>query len=275
MSMVRCIAAFSAFLLLCGAPAWAQTGKLTDDDLYRAETIVTGQGEPERLRGFRVGTEEAVVKLTGDAALLGSDKIVPVLDRAAELVREFTYEDRMKGIPVHDEQGTRDRPHYLRIRFDKAKFDAALSEAKLKKWEGERPLIALWLGIRDARGASVLSAEGPEGYGQREVLKEASKKRGVPIVLPQPGQSAVTYDMIDKGDAGALLRQAAALGADALLYGTLDFDGDVAWNTRWTVSGKGVGATWSMKGVTFDAALKGAIERSAAAFANTNNPAAK
>ena len=271
MSMARCVAAFSAFLLLCGASATAQTGKLTDDDLYRAETIVTGQGEPERLRGFRVGAEEAVVKLIGDALLIGGARITPILDHAADLVRDFTYEDRMKGIPVHDEQGTRDRPHYLRIRFDKAKFDAAMGDAKLKKWDGERPLIAVWLGIRDARGAYVLSAEGPEGYGQREVLKEVSKKRGVPIMLPQPGQAAVTYEMIDKGDTGALQGQAEKLGATDLLYGTLDFDGDVAWNTRWTVSAGRAQAMWSMKGVTFDAALKGAIERGAAELARAAN----
>jgi uncharacterized protein len=269
MGTPRLTAAISALLLLCGAPASAQTGRLTDDDLYRAETIVTGQGEPERLRGFRVGTEEAVVKLTGDATLLGSERIAPVIDRSAELVQDFTYEDRMKGIPVHDEQGTRDRPHYLRIRFDKAKFDAAMAEAKLKKWQGGRPLLALWLGIKDARSATLLSADGPEGYGQREVLKDISKKRGVPIVLPPAGASAVSYHTIAGGDAGALRQEAGKLGADGLLFGTLDFDGDVAWNTRWTVSGKGVEATWSMKGVTFDTALKAAIERSAAEFAKT------
>jgi hypothetical protein len=252
-----------------GPPVWAQTAKLTDDDLYRAETIVTGQGEPERLRGFRVGAEEAVVKLTGDATLLGSEKLAPIIERSATLVQDFTYEDRMKGIPVHDEQGTRDRPHFLRIRFDKTKFDAALAEAGLKRWQGERPVLAVWLGIKDARSAIVLSAEGPEGYGQREVLKEASKKRGVPIVLPKPGQSAVSYETIAKGEAGTLRQEAERLGADGLLYGTLDFNGDVAWNTRWTVSGKDTEATWTMKGVTFDTALKGAIERSAAEFATT------
>jgi uncharacterized protein len=269
MRVVRLAASLAAYILLCGSPAWAQTAKLTDDDLYRAETIVTGQGEPERLRGFRVGVEEAVVKLTGDATLLGSEKLAPVIERSATLVQDFTYEDRMKGIPVHDEQGTRDRPHYLRIRFDKTKFDAALAEAGLKRWQGERPVVAVYLGIKDARGSYVLAAEGPEGYGQREVLKEASKKRGVPIVLPQPGQTAVTYDMLAKGSGLELQKEGEKLGAKALLYGTLDFDGNVGWDTEWKVLGRRAAAKWSMKGVTFDMALKSAIERSAAEFAKT------
>jgi hypothetical protein len=263
-------AALAASIMLWSAFASAQTGRLTDDDLYKAETIVTGQGEPERLRGFRVGIGEAVVKLTGDATLAGSDKIATIIDRSAALVQDFSYEDRMKGIPVHDEQGTRDRPHFLRIRFDKVKFDAALAEAGLSKWTGERPLLVMWLGIKDARSAYVLGGEGAEGYGQREVLKEASKKRGVPLLLPQPVPAGVTYDTIARGDEALLRTEAETLGADGMVYGVLDFDGDVAWNTRFTLSAKGADGTWSMKGVTFDAALKGAIERSAAELAKAS-----
>jgi len=258
-----------AFLLLQDMPAEAQTGKITDDDLYRAETIVTGTGEAERLRGFGVGAEEAVIKLTGDAKLVGAAKIKPIVDRAAELVADFTYEDRMKGIPIHDEQGTRDRPHYLRIRFDKEKFDAALRSARLEKWKGERPLVAVWLGVREVRGKYVLTSEGPEGYGQREVMKDAAIRRGVPIVFPPPGPSAVSYATIDKSLWRVLQQEAEKMGAQAVLYGNLDFDGKMSWNTRWTLAGRRAYAKWSMQGVTFDAALKGAIERTAEALAKT------
>jgi uncharacterized protein len=255
-------------LLLWASAAFAQAPGISDDDLYKAETIVTGTGETERLRGFKVGAEEAVLKLTGRANLAGSSRLEKIQDQAASLVADYSYEDRMKGIPIHDEQGTRDRPHFLRIRFDKAKFDSAITAAGLKKWTGERPLVMVWLGIREVRGKYVLPAEGPAGYGQREVLKEASKKRGVPIMLPPPGESAVTYDTIDKSLYHVLQQASARLGAPAVLYGTLDFDGNVGWNTRWTLAGPGAYAKWSMKGVTFDAALKGAIEQTAAELAN-------
>jgi hypothetical protein len=263
----RAALALAMFFCVCGPQAFAQAEKITDDDLYKAETIVTGTREAERQRGFRIVAEDAIIKLTGNAKLAGNARIKPILDQAATLVADFTYEDRMKGIPVHDEQGTRDRPHFLRVRFDKAKFDQALRSARLKKWGGERPVVAIWLGIKEARGKYVLAAEGPEGYGQREVLKEASKKRGVPIVLPPAGQSAITYETIDKSIWHLLDQEAHKLGASAVLYGTLDFDGNIAWNTRWTVAGKRAYAKWSMKEVTFDTALKGAIERTAAAFA--------
>jgi uncharacterized protein len=263
--MGRSAAFLGAWLVFAGA-AFAQAPAITDDDLYKAETVVTGTGEAERLRGFRVVTEEAVIKLTGNAGLADTPRLQPVLDKAADLVAEFSYEDRMKSIPVHDEQGTRDRPHFLRVRFDKAKLDAAMSAANLRKWSADRPLLAVWLGIREVRGKYVLASDGPAGYGQREVLKDASRKRGVPIVLPPAGSPAVTYETIDKGLYLLLQQEALKLGAAGTLYGTLDFDGNVGWNTRWTLAAPGAYGQWATKAVTFDAALKGAIEQAAAAL---------
>lgn len=245
----------------------AQSGSVTDDALYKAETVVTGTGEAERMRGFREGAEEVAIKLTGNAGLAGRKIIDPILNDAAGLVAEHSYEDRMKGIPIHDEQGTRDRPHYLRIRFDKAKFDAALRKSSLKKWSGERRPVVIWLGIREASRRYVLASDGPEGYGQREVLKDIAEKRGVPIILPSKGQIAVTYDSVENRRWHLLEQETKKLGAEGVLAGVLEFDGNVGWNTRWALVAPGTKARWSMKGVTFDVALKRAIERTAAAFA--------
>jgi hypothetical protein len=245
--------------------AGAQSPPVQPDELYKAETIVTGTGEAERMRGFRIGVEDVLVKLTGDSSLPGTKAASEVAEHTADLVAGFTYEDRMKDIPVHDEQGTRDRPHFLRMRFDAAKFDAALDRAGLSKWTGERPTLSVWIGISEPRGQYVLGREGG-GYGQREVLKDAAKKRGIPIVLPAENQTAVTYDAVAKGDLAVLRPASRQLRGNAVLYGLLDFDGEAHWNTRWTVAGDRVEAAWTMNGVTFDAALKGAIDQVAAAF---------
>jgi uncharacterized protein len=154
------------------------------------------------------------------------------------------------------------------MRFDPEKFDAALAQAGLDKWSGERPTLAVWLGISEPRGNYVLAREG-EGYGQREVLKDASKKRGIPILLPAENQSAVTYEAIAKPDIDSLRQASKDLGGNGILYGRLDFDGDTHWNTSWTVAGDGVEASWTMSGVTFDAALKGAIDHAAGAYSKT------
>lgn len=104
MGSARTAAMLLAALCMCAGTAGAKAAAISDDDLYKAETVVTGTQEPERLRGFRVGAEEVVIKLTGKASLAGTARIKPILDDAAGLVADYTYEDRMKGIPIHDEQ---------------------------------------------------------------------------------------------------------------------------------------------------------------------------
>ncbi|WP_088342813.1 MULTISPECIES: DUF2066 domain-containing protein [Rhodomicrobium] len=251
----------SAMLALPAGPARAQS-----DELYKAETIVTGTDERERGRGFAIGAEDVLIKLTGKAQLAGTGEGKAIIARAAELMAEFTYEDRMKGIPIHDEQGTRDRPHFLRMRFDAEKFDSALKVAGLAKWSAKRPVVAIWVGVSEPRGKYLLSREGRDGYGQREVLKGASAKRAVPIVLPEETQNAVSYDEVAVGDRARLMKAAEALGADAALYGTLDFDGNAYWNVNMAVTGA-ADAQWKMTGVSFDTALKGAIDNVAGAYA--------
>jgi threonine aldolase len=70
-----------------------------------------------------------------------------------------------------------------------------------------------------------------------------------------------------KGNWSPLLKASEALGADAVLYGTLDFDGKAAWNVKMVAAGDGAYAKWRMSSVSFDEALKGAIDRVAAAHA--------
>jgi uncharacterized protein len=230
------------------------------DMLYRGEAIVTGQLMPERLRGFGLGAEEVLIKLTGDPALAATPEGRSVIAKAPEMVAEHSYEDRMKDIPVHDEQGTRDRPYFLRMLFDPAKFDAALAGAGIEAWQGERPKVAIWLGIRDARGTYIVTRTANQGYEQREVLKEASRRRAVPIVLPEEGQTAVAYHDIEQGERGKLQEASEPSGTACILYGVLEFDGQSHWNVGWHAFGNGIDAQWRMTGVTFDRALKGAID---------------
>src|ERR1700694_6196040 len=96
------------------------------DELYEAQAILTGKREPERLRALPDGLEDVLVKASGDPRLIGDRRLLPLKANAAEFVVSFRYHDRMSGIPVHDEQGTRDRPYDLIVSFDAAKIEAGL-----------------------------------------------------------------------------------------------------------------------------------------------------
>jgi hypothetical protein len=116
-AVIVCLAAM--VMLGCGNASGANV-----DDLYQCQTIVTGQGEESRRFGFPVCLEQVLVKVSGDPRLIGDPEVAGLAGQAATFVTDFAFRDRMAGIPVHDEQGTRDRPYDLTGRADQAE-DAA------------------------------------------------------------------------------------------------------------------------------------------------------
>src|SRR5689334_5132381 len=159
------------FLIALLLPAAAATG---EDALYRATAFVTGQGEAERARGEALCLEEVLVKVSGDPSLRDDADLPPLQADAGRLVRSFRYRDRMSGIPVHDEQGTRERPFDLTVTFDPAKIDAALAQLHRKPRREPRPRLAVLLGVRDATSSYVLAADGARGLGQRQSLAQTA-----------------------------------------------------------------------------------------------------
>src|SRR5262245_57121556 len=101
------IAALGALITLdAQAPAAVQI-----DDLYQAQTVVTGQGEANRAFGFAVCLKDVLVKVSGDLRLMRETRVDSLARNAGSFVRDFRYRDEQEGHPVRDEQGTRDRPY--------------------------------------------------------------------------------------------------------------------------------------------------------------------
>lgn len=228
--------------------------------LYRAETIVTGTEMPERLRGFRLTLTEVLVKRSGDPSLFTAPALGPYLDHAADLVQDIEYEDRMKHLPIHDEQGTRDRPHFLRVGYMPEKVDALLVKLGVEAWDPDRPLVAVWLGIKDARQAYVMPADGDDGYSQRSALLQAARQRGVPVALPVmdlADNEIVDYAAVTGGDAARLTQASARYRADAVLSGSLVYDPRGWWKIDWVLTPpQGGPRRWSLDQVTFDTAFR-------------------
>ena len=72
--------------------------------IYRADAIVTGTDMRQRPWGFAQTLREVLVKSSGDPR----QELAAHADR---YVACFDYADMMAGIPLHDDQGTYDRPH--------------------------------------------------------------------------------------------------------------------------------------------------------------------
>jgi hypothetical protein len=212
--------------------------------LYQAETIVTGRGEAERQRGFRSGLENVLIKLSGNADLMHDPGVQRILASASDFVERYEYEDRMRGIPIHDEQGTRDRPHYLRMAFRRASIEESLRVLDVPLWSSNRPQVAIWLGIKDAIRSYVLGSDTAFGHGQREVLQSVSQQRGIPIILPvmhSEAQPVVTYDDLSAANLQQLFVASARYHADAMLFGTLVMGDNGDWTLTWALHWNGHG----------------------------------
>ena len=272
--MVRRLA--MAGLLLMQPLALAEAWSAAIDDLYQARAIVTGQGEVERARGFALCLEDVLVKLSGDPHLIGDPRLAPLEATAARLVGDFTYHDRMSGLPLHDEQGTRDRPYDLTVTFDRPKIDAALRSLGLEPWTTARPRLVIVLGIHDATTAYVLAQDGERGLGQRESLRAASLKRGMPMVIPDSAALAaegLTYDTVPTSEWPRLDTLAKRAGGDIPLAGTLVWDEPaLGWVADWRLNWQGRAHHWRLSGVSFDDAFRSAMAGAAEIISGHGEP---
>ena len=249
---VRAIIGLSvALALACGGGAMAEG----PDDLYRAQTIVTGQGETNRLIGFGACLEDVLIKVSGAQQLAGSRRLAAHKANAKNLVRAFDYHDQMSGKPKRDEQGTRDRPYDLIVDFDARKIDDALGALGLKPWLSHRPVLAMFVEIQQGSREFVITADAEQSALQRELLQAAAIKRGMPVLLP--GAAALAKAGIKGAELGTMPSSAlspvvAELGGEVALIGRLVWDdSELGWATQWRLDWHGRTHRWQVRGTTF------------------------
>jgi uncharacterized protein len=246
------------FAFACGAArAEANAG------LYRAKTIVTGMREETRFPGFATCLTDVLVKVSGDPGLIGDPRVVALSANARALVTGFKYRDRLEGIPIGDEQGTRDRPFDLTVDFFPEKIDAALKELGSTPWTAARPRLAVFLGVDNDGITYVLAGDGKRGIDQRESLDAASWQMGVSVALP--GEAGLTaaglnYEALPMSGLAGLEDMARGIGGDAVLVGSLVWSkGTLGWIANWRLEWQGRSHRWQIRDVNFDDAFRSAM----------------
>ncbi|WGR93722.1 DUF2066 domain-containing protein [Bradyrhizobium sp. ISRA443] len=246
------------------------------DDLYRAQTVVTGQGEPNRIIGFGACLEDVLIKVSGQPALAGDKRLGAYKSRAREFVSDFSYHDQYAGKPHHDEQGTRDRPYDLTVSFDEQKIDGLLATLGLKPWKAQRPVLGVFVEMQQGPKDYIVTADGMQSDLQRDALSAAADKRGMRFVLPSAAAlaaSSITAADLTKVPSAKLTPIAAPQGGEAALVGRLVWDDkDLGWATQWRIDWRGRSYTWRMRGVTFDEAFRRGIGGAAQALSGNGNP---
>lgn len=244
--------------------------------LYRATAVVTGQGEENRQLGFKLCMEDVIARVSGDYRLVTSGKARTAIDSAAGFVTSFSYRDRLEGVPIHDEQGTHDRPHDLTVDFDPTKVDAALAAMGSRAWLSQRPRLAIFLGVSNAASRFVLAADGEQGSYMRDSFTAASDKIAVPIsFVPSVviNNAGLVQEDIGTLDLAVLDRLAKDAGVDQALAGTLTWsDAELGWIAEWRLAFAGRTYAWRIKGVSFDDAFRSALRGAAQVLSGNGEP---
>jgi hypothetical protein len=247
-----------------------------EDNLYRAQTIVTGQGEANRVIGFAACLEDVMIKVSGTLKLAGDPRLDAYKSKAGDFVKAHSYHDQMSGKPKRDEQGTRDRPYDLIVDFDEKKIDDILGALGLKPWPLPRPLLGVFVEMEQGSRKYIVTADARQSDLPRESLFAAADKRGMSIVLPDVAalaKAGIDAAQLAATPASTLASRTAGQGAEVTLVGHLVWnDSELGWATEWQMDWQGRPHRWQIRGITFDEAFRRGIGGAAQILSGNGDP---
>lgn len=235
------------------------------NDLYRSQTLITGQGEANRLIGFAVCLEQALIKVSGAISLTGDTRLEPYKKTAKDFVRAYEYIDEKGGKPKNDEQGTRDRSFYLIVDFDETRINEMLQALGLKPWLAHRPVLGLFVEMNPGARTYVVTSDSPQTDLHRAALRNAADRRGMQIALPTSAATAkLSPGGLATAAASALAPLAAEQGGEVVVVAQLNWDDQaLAWANDWRLDWQGRPYRWQFRAETFDEAYRRGIGHAA------------
>jgi uncharacterized protein len=249
------------FAALLGGCGWFATPDT--HDLYTAQTFVTGKSEESVAPQLAKCLADVLLKLSGDPAVASDPALAAYAGQLRGFVTGMSYRDYMEGIPIGDEQGTRDRPYFVKIGFAPDKVDAVLRALGRTPWTSARPRIVAIIGVRNHARDYVLTSDGPWGADQRDALADAAWAMGLTSALPTnatPGVGTLTFDKIAGAGPAALSAIAASASDGVPLVGTLAWaDGAKGWAADFRLDHQGKTYRWGAKTESFDEAFRVAM----------------
>ncbi len=275
--MVRAWRSMGSFCAIVVAIALGcSSAAASDSGLYRAQAVVSGQGEANRAIGMAQCLEDVLVKVSGDQRLLREPKVAVLKQEAAAFATRFQYRDRMSGIPMHDEQGSYDRPHDLAVQFDPPKIDALLRALGRQPWLWPRPHVVVYVSVLGRKDSFTLASDSDRDPDMRASLEAAAERVGLPIALPtrlQFAQEGWNVDTLPQASLAKLDEAASADHGDLALAGNLIWsDQALGWIAEWRLGSKGRAYHWQVRGVGFDDAFRNGMHGAAQVLSGNGEP---
>lgn len=269
-----CLALFAALFL------WVIAGRDNSPgfagNIYQTRAIVTGEREETRLPVLGQCLKDVLKKVSGDPVIDRDPRVEAFAVQAQTYIKSFSYRDRMEGIPIHDEQGTRDRPYDLTVDFQPEKIDALLQALGQKPWTARRPTIVVLLAVKYEARSYLLTGDAEEGFDQRESFMSAAWLTGMPVVLPTTAaftEAGITAEKLPMAGLGELARIARASGGGTVLVGSIAWNkGMLGWKGDWQLYSNGGPHHWQITNVNFDAAFRSAMRGAAQVLSGNGEP---
>ncbi|MBL0371067.1 DUF2066 domain-containing protein [Rhizobium sp. KVB221] len=271
MRYLRCITGFAVAICALAAPAGA-----TDlDDLYQSVTIVTGNDERNRPAGFRDCLDRVLVRVSGDQRLPTLPAMAEPRAHAGSFVASFSYRDRLAGRPIHDEQGTYDRPHDLTCRYEPAVIDGLLRQLGSRPWRADRPPLSIFLNVNRGTTTYAVDRDQQRDLAMRQAFEQAATPLAFTVAFPTEAEIKSTLSASRRTRPGDLEPSDIPPAFATPVIGHLTWsDKDLGWVARWEIGNGAAPITWEVRGVNFDEAFRVAIRGVAQILSGNGDPPA-
>lgn len=242
---------------------WVNAAEVSN--IYQESVLVPSQGAADRRSGASEAMAQVLVRLSGTTAVLQNPDIKAALRSADRYLRQFSY--TREKMPV--EGATGEEPemvsgYRLSMDFQPRPLNDLLKRTGQPVWSVNRPQVLVWVQYTDTSDTSTSSEPGllnsNAAESTTEALDEASRRRGIPIALPAPGQG---------GNATAY---AQANGSDVVLSGEMRV-GNGGCSAQWQMDSPAGSNRWGLNGTNvgecIDPAIDGVAELLSAQYAFT------
>ena len=243
-------------LLLPFSTAWA----VKVSGLYEVDIPVSGQSLKERESVMAEALRQALVKVSGNAAIGSLPSIANALPQADSLLQQYSYSQQQR------EEG----PQWiLHIAFTPSGVVKLLHLARQGVWGVERPLLVAWIVLDDASKRQTLSDVNlPE---LAVYLRRAADQRGLPVNLPMldlQDLSSVSNQDLWQANGKPLLKASQRYHASGAVLGKITRRAQDQWVGQWYLWVQNEKMVWQVTAESREAVISKGLDNITEALAS-------